>query len=119
VDVGVYTVNRTVEGGIFMKESKMICSVCGEPKAEGVFASRIAPVSSAYCRSCSEKGAEPYGVLVTRVAHLQSLRPEYKLSSKLLFVKRITLEVTGITEEKFLEDVRKRINEMMGRTIKN
>lgn len=82
-----------------------------------MFASRIAPMSCGYCRSCMEKGAEPYGVLVARVAHLMSLRPDYKLSPKLLLVKQATLTVTGHSEEKFIEDVSNRLNEMNGRKL--
>jgi hypothetical protein len=102
-----------------MKETRMICSVCGENQADGVFASRIAPVSCAYCRSCSKKGAEPYGVLVTRVAHLMTLRPNYELSPKLLFVKKATFKITGHTEEKFLEDVLKLKEEIKERNLSN
>lgn len=98
-----------------MKDTKMFCSVCGEKEAAGVFASRIAPVSCGYCRSCIEKGAEPYGVLVRRVAHLMSLRPDYKLSPKLLFVKQATLAISGHSEEMFMEDVSNRLNEINSR----
>ncbi|RFU69504.1 hypothetical protein D0469_09060 [Peribacillus saganii] len=97
-----------------MNEPKMICCVCGFQQAEGVFSSRIAPVSCAYCKSCSEKGAEPYDVLVTRVAHLMLLQPGYELSPRLEHVKQVTLEISGITEEKFLKDVEIRRTDLSG-----
>ena len=89
----------------------MICSVCGKDQAAGVFASRIAPVSCAYCQSCLDKGAEPYGVLVINIAHLRSLRPDYQLSPKLEAVKQATLVIAGKSEEMLMEDVRVRLKE--------
>ncbi|MGE6487421.1 hypothetical protein [Paenisporosarcina sp. NPDC076898] len=92
-----------------MKETTMVCSVCCENIALGVFASRIAPVSCAYCKKCMERRAEPYGVLVTKVAHLMSQNPDYQLSPRLIIVKLATLSINDKTEEMFIEDVRNRM----------
>jgi len=95
-----------------MNETTMVCSVCGKNVAVGVYASRIAPVSCAYCNRCMEKRAEPYGVLVTKVAHLMSRNPDYQLSPKLIIVKLSTLSINDKTEEMFSEDVKNRMLEM-------
>jgi hypothetical protein len=89
----------------------VICSVCGKEGAAGVFASRIAPVSCAYCQSCLNKGAEPYGVLVTHIAHIRSLQPGYQLSPVLEMVKEATLPIAGKSEEMLMEDVREKLKE--------
>lgn len=97
----------------------MICNVCGQREAEGVFASRIAPVSMAYCEECIRRWAEPYSLLVTRVAFLMTRIPEFKLSTKLQVVKASTLEITGITEEQFEKDILKRKQEILEKQSKN
>ncbi len=95
-----------------MKDSKKRCDVCGVEQAEGVFSSRIAPVSSVYCRDCLEKGAEPYGILVIHVAHLLLSDPGYQLDPFIERVKQATLDITGKTEETFQQDVQNRRKEM-------
>lgn len=95
-----------------MKDLKKMCEVCGVEQAEGVFSSRVAPVSSAYCRNCLEKGAEPYGILVIHIAHLMLWEPEYKLDPLIERVIQATLDITGKTEEAFYEDVQIRKAEM-------
>ena len=97
----------------------MVCSVCGKEDAVGVFASRIAPVSSAYCQGCLDKGAEPYRVLVTNIAHLQSLKPGYQLSPRLQMVKQETLMIVGKSEEVFVEDVREMMKEFGGSSFES
>ncbi|KGR73556.1 hypothetical protein [Ureibacillus manganicus] len=82
-----------------------ICNVCGENIAKGVFASRIAPVSLAYCESCLSKGAEAYYVVVTTAAISKSENPDFQMEKGLAEILTATLEVTGCTIEQFHEDV--------------
>lgn len=90
----------------------MLCNVCGHKEAEGVFASKIAPTSNAYCKDCIEKGAEPYDVLVTHIAYLMTQQPDYKMSSTLQFIKTATLAITEIPEHQFKTDLIKRKYEL-------
>lgn len=84
------------------------CEVCKARAAEGVYASRIAPVSSAYCPSCMDSGAEPYGVLVTTLVLGES---EREISPQLQHVIDATLKVTGKSETELWTDVEKQKKE--------
>lgn len=92
---------------------KNTCDVCLKNVAEGVYASRIAPTSAAYCQSCIDVGAEPYQVVVTKVAIFKSRKNDYTIGPRLQQVLRATLEKTGQTVEKFNLDVELRVKEML------
>ena len=53
-----------------------LCCVCRKNDARGVYASRIAPVSLAYCQSCIESGADAYDIVVIKVASLKSRKAD-------------------------------------------
>lgn len=82
-----------------------MCNVCHVNEAIGVFSSRIAPVSSAYCQSCSASGAEPYGVVVLRCALLQNCTYPDKLTPHMKYVVEASLRVAGKTHEQLAADI--------------
>lgn len=96
---------------------KSLCNVCLKNVAEGVFASRIAPTSAAYCQSCINKGAEPYGVIVTKVALHQWRTEDNVISQRLEKVIDATLAVQGKTIQQFRSDVEKAVRDIKNRHI--
>lgn len=95
-----------------MKEQ--LCNVCRVNKAKGVYASRIAPVSLAYCESCLNKGAEAYNVLVTTAALSKLENPDYQIEMRFKEIVTATLEVTGSTLEEFNRDVEIELQGIIG-----
>lgn len=95
-----------------MKEQ--LCNVCKINAAKGVYASRIAPVSLAYCEHCINKGAEAYNVLVTTAALGKSENPDYQIESSFKEIVTATLEVTGSTLEEFQQDVEIELQRIIG-----
>ena len=87
----------------------MLCDVCHKREAAGVYSSRIAPVSCAYCSDCMKKGAEPYGVLVTRLAFIRDLR---RINPVLKFVVEATLRVENKSVLRLLRDVMRKKKHM-------
>lgn len=79
------------------------CDVCGKQTNVVVCASVMGAVSFAYCKDCLEAGAEPYGVMVSRVASCgnwpDSINAEYQR------IVRNGLKYLGVSEEKFTHDV--------------
>jgi len=82
----------------------MICEVCGHQVAEGVFSSRIAPVSCAFCSSCLQQGAEAYGILVT---HLSFLPNPQDWDQGLKRIVEVSLKVKNKTMVELKMDVEK------------
>lgn len=93
------------------------CSVCKVNEAKGVYASRIAPVSLAYCESCLRKGAESYGVLVTKIASIKTTNPDLKLTPKYEIILAATLDITGHTKEEFEKDVTTKMMEFLNKSV--
>ncbi|TSI05294.1 hypothetical protein [Lysinibacillus sp. BW-2-10] len=96
-------------------ELNCLCCVCGKNYAQGVYASRIAPVSLAYCNSCMESGADCYDLVVTKVAIFKSKKPEYIIGQRLQAILTATLEITGYTIEKFYQDVEIKVKEFLAK----
>ncbi|CAG7644601.1 NAD-dependent protein deacetylase [Paenibacillus solanacearum] len=90
------------------KPAPLTCDVCRTNAAEGVYSSRIAPVSAAYCQPCMNRGAEPYGILVTKLA----LLPDAGRSPRLTAVIESSLEIAGKTGEQLMNDVTLRRQQM-------
>lgn len=64
---GVFTVGPEGFCGCKAFVPRLTCDVCGAP-AIGVAGSALGPVSFAYCQTCANTGAEPYGMTVAFVA---------------------------------------------------
>ena len=60
--------------------AELKCDVCNQANVKGVFASSCGPISFAYCQTCLDLGAEPYGAVVGYLAGAVSdgedVRPE-------------------------------------------
>lgn len=85
------------------------CDVCGKP-ARIVAASAYGPISYAFCDECLKKGLEPYKGVVAYIAcagHFpDDINEEYRAD-----VRRM-LPLWGKTEEEFIKDVEKAIEEL-------
>lgn len=85
------------------------CDVCGNP-ARTVAASAYGPISYAFCDDCLEKGLEPYKGVVAYTAcagHFpDDINEEYRAD-----IRRM-LPLWGKTEEEFIRDVEKAIEEL-------
>lgn len=85
------------------------CDVCGKP-AVCVAASAYGPISYAFCAECLQKGLEPYDGVVSYIAcagHFpDDIREDYRAD-----VRRM-LPLWGKTEEEFVKDVEKVIEEL-------
>lgn len=60
--------------------AELKCDVCNVGNVKGVFASSCGPISFAYCQTCLDLGAEPYGAVVgylaCAVSDGEDVRPE-------------------------------------------
>ena len=87
----------------------LVCDVCGKP-ARIVAASAYGPISYAFCDECLKKGLEPYKGVVAYIAcagHFpDDINEEYRAD-----VRRM-LPLWGKTEEEFIKDVEKVIEEL-------
>ena len=85
------------------------CDVCGNP-ARTVAASAYGPISYAFCDDCLGKGLEPYKGVVAYIAcagHFpDDINEEYRAD-----IRRM-LPLWGKTEEEFIKDVEKVIEEL-------
>lgn len=85
------------------------CAVCGEP-AEAVAASAYGAISYAFCARCLANEMEPYAGVVCYIAcagHFpDDISEEYRAD-----VRRM-LPLWGKTEEEFIKDVEKVIEEL-------
>lgn len=85
------------------------CDVCGNP-ARTVAASAYGPISYAFCDECLKKGLEPYKGVVAYIAcagHFpDDINEEYRAD-----IRRM-LPLWGKTEEEFIKDVEKVIEEL-------
>ncbi len=96
----------------FVIKGRPLCNVCGKKVTQGVGSSTIAPVTIAVCYSCRSRGAEPYGIVLTKYAleidNFQNGQPGPYFSS----VIQATLDLLGISREQFELDVRSKRDEL-------
>ncbi|PFV35798.1 hypothetical protein [Bacillus thuringiensis] len=86
----------------------MKCDVCNaSDNIVGVFASALAPMSFAYCKSCAESSAEPYGVLVATlsVSLFSSADYDSQVRDSLKTIVDASLNIAGKTKEQFFADL--------------
>lgn len=81
------------------------CSVCGEQTDVVACASAFGATTYAYCEYCLSNYLEPYGAMVDYIS-CAGLFPE-DISEQYQKLCRHILNELGISEEKFIEDVRK------------
>ena len=84
-------------------KNKLVCNVCHQNEAVGVFASNCGATSFAYCQECLDAGREPYGALV---AHLVGVPDMDAVAEWARPMVRATLQAEGKTEEQFFQDIR-------------
>lgn len=92
----------------------MKCDVCNaSDNIVGVFASSLAPMSFAYCKSCAESSAEPYGVLVATlsVSLFSSADYDSQVRDSVKFIVDSSLNIVGKTKEQFFADLDAAIKE--------
>jgi predicted HicB family RNase H-like nuclease len=77
------------------------CDVCGAQGKVVVLASSMGPISYAYCKTCCEKGLEPYAGMVAYLSICDY--PEGVRSEVMERVQGILKEL-GKTEEEFIKD---------------
>jgi hypothetical protein len=86
----------------------MKCDVCGKERETFVAASVYGPISFAYCEECLKNGKEPYDAIVAYIScagHFpDDINETYQKD-----VRR-QLKLHGISEEQFIKDVEKAIN---------
>ncbi|HHT7153096.1 hypothetical protein P4I89_08490 [Bacillus cereus] len=86
----------------------MKCDVCNaSDNIVGVFASSLSPATFAYCKSCAESSAEPYGVLVTRlsVSLFSSADYDSQVRDSVKSIVDSSLRIVGKTKEQFFADL--------------
>lgn len=86
------------------------CSVCGKSTDVVVCASAFGATSYAYCKDCLSKGLEPYYAMVDYISCAGSFPDDINEAYQRLC--RHILKGLGISEEKFIEDVKKANEEM-------
>ena len=86
------------------------CDVCGKRDKVVVCASTMGACSFAYCEKCFDKQLEPYGAMVAYISCAGHF-PEDVNEGYRELVRHI-LGGLGKTEEQFIADVDKSINEM-------
>lgn len=88
-----------------------ICSVCGKNTDVAVCASAFGPISYTYCESCLNNYLEPYDAMVSYISCAglfpDDINPQYQN------LCRHILKRLGISEEKFIEDVKKANDDCM------
>lgn len=88
----------------------LICQVCGENEAVGVYSVPSVPISCAYCADCLAAGAHPWRVLVANTACIGSLD---KCADWWKWMVTDTCEYLDRTLEEFLVSVQYSVK-MMG-----
>ncbi|EOO44355.1 hypothetical protein [Bacillus cereus] len=84
------------------------CDVCNATEnIVGVFASSLAPISFAYCKSCAESSAEPYGVLLATlsVSLFSSADYDSQARESIKSIVDSSLHIVGKTKEQFFADL--------------
>lgn len=86
------------------------CNVCGKENVEGVVCcSSMGPITLGYCKDCYEKGLEPYGIMVGYISCSGHFPKD--INSEYQALVRSILKGLGKTEEEFIRDVDKAIEE--------
>lgn len=86
------------------------CDVCGEETDVVVCASTMGAISFAYCKECLFKRLEPYWAMVAYISCAGNFPDDINADYQELC--RHILKELNISEEKFIEDVNKSIEEM-------
>lgn len=89
------------------KQAELICEVCRKNPAVGVASGACGAVSSAYCKVCLERGAEPWGYLVGYLFTVgrEDVHPSYHE------IIKASCEVVGKTVDEFWEECERVIGE--------
>jgi hypothetical protein len=86
-----------------------VCAVCGKEADVIVCTSPFGATSYAYCKNCFDNYLEPYYAMVDYISCAgvfpDDINEEYRQ------LCRHNLKGLGISEEKFIEDVKKAIND--------
>lgn len=85
------------------------CEVCGSNQPVGVFSVPGVPYSAAYCQTCIDVGAHPWGVLVATTACVGSLEMMNDEWKEMVFA---TCRRLNKTVEEFNADVLRADEEM-------
>ncbi|OZM56460.1 hypothetical protein CIB95_11840 [Lottiidibacillus patelloidae] len=101
-----------------VKKGRSLCDVCHTRVSAGAFSSTFAPVTVSICVTCSARGAQPYGVLVTYYAIRKHDWGSYNPSPKIQYITKATLKTCNITKEQFEKDVDERVKIMSQKQIK-
>lgn len=86
------------------------CEVCGKKGDVVVCASTMGPVSYAYCEDCFESHTEPYGAMVAYISFAGTFPGNINEAHQTIVRKSLTK--LGRTEEEFINDVNKCIDDM-------
>ena len=87
------------------------CSVCGKQTDVVVCASAFGATTYAYCEHCLSNDLEPYDAMVTYIS-CAGIFPD-DINEPYQNLCRHILEGLGISEEKFIEDVKRASDDMM------
>lgn len=95
------------------KQFKSTCYVCGKETEDVVVcSSSFGPFSITFCKDCLAQGKEPYSVIVGYIAMAgrfpEDINEEYQKEVR----RQLTLH--GISEEQFIADVNKIIEDFYG-----
>jgi hypothetical protein len=85
------------------------CDVCGKETEINVCASTMGPISLGYCKDCLVAGLEPYDIMVAYISCAGKF-PEDINEQYQKHVRNI-LKGLNVSEEQFIEDVNKSIEE--------
>lgn len=85
------------------------CDVCGKKTDVIVCASVFGPISYAYCRDCFDNYLEPYHAMVAYISCAGYFPDE--INEEYQKLCRHILNGLGILEEKFIEDVKKAVED--------
>jgi hypothetical protein len=86
----------------------LTCEVCGKNESVGVASVPGVPYSAAYCRSCLEADAHPYGIVVANTASLGGIE---EAAPWWVALVKSTIAFHGKTMEQFNADVEDAIME--------
>ena len=87
-----------------------VCDVCSREAEIHVCASTMGAISLGYCSECLNNGLEPYNIMVSYIACAGSF-PEGINEEYQRHIRHI-LNTLGVSEEQFINDVNKTIDEI-------
>lgn len=92
------------------KQFMSTCDVCGKETEDVVVCcSAFGPISIAICRDCLGQGKEPYGMMVSYIAGAGCFPEDINEGYQKEVRRQLTLH--GISEEQFIADVNKIIED--------